>query len=204
MVQAIAGCCKACMRQAELPEPCSGAPCVGAPRGGWEGSGGGGGCCVVKALLKWGAGQQAVEACLDGGLAGQVREADREAGLAVAQHTGAAAKLASLELLQHDSHPTGCEDVADMYEAVQHLCCTLNQLVLLPCQDLIPWGVCIQDEIQGMVVVWHLQRITKRCDDWLPLCMQLVIPTEACQTLMRLQFNCCRPANGHAEAAGCC
>lgn len=70
-------------------------------------------------------------ACLDGALAGDVIGADGQAGLACAEHARASAEMRLFVLLVHGSHAPGGEDVANMDQAIQHLCGSFHHLMLL-------------------------------------------------------------------------
>lgn len=89
-------------------------------------------------------------------LPGHVAGAHGQAGLTVAQHPGAASKLARLVLFIHGAHASAGEDVAHVDEAIQGLCCALHELVLLVCQDLCAGRVGVEDQIQRIVIVGHL------------------------------------------------
>ena len=55
-------------------------------------------------------------------------------------------------------HAPSGEDEAHVDEAIEHFCSALNQLMLLLSQDLVGAGLRVQDEVQGIVIVWHLHR----------------------------------------------
>ena len=94
---------------------------------------------------------------LDSGTARHVGGTHRQARLPPAANTGAAPELGGFVLLEHSRHAARGEDEAHVDQAIEHLSGALHEFVLLLVQDLIAGGLCVQDQVQRVIVVRHLQ-----------------------------------------------